>query len=290
VIADFFVEMTMNPGESIKGRYKIVEMLGQGGHGNVYRVFDQGKNREVALKILDAQAASDSESMKRFINSGEVLSTIRHRAVVQFYSLELEGRVPFLVMEFIKGKSMALSKDELRKDLPTLFHHFVELLEGIQACHIRQVIHRDIQPSNLIIDPEGQLKIIDFGFAKTRENITKPGAILGNSFYLSPEQCKGLKITESADIYSIGMVFWEFLTGKLPFELDQSKPAKLLQLLEQFDKPFPIERFDEFPQFAPLRETIRLMLQKEAEPRPSIAQIIATLKREIPGILAFNSR
>ncbi|MBF0548145.1 MAG: serine/threonine protein kinase [Candidatus Riflebacteria bacterium] len=279
------------PDELIRDRYKVICVLGEASRGVVYKVFDQDANREAALKMLSEEAANDENWLRRAIKEGEILATIRHRAVVQFYSLEKEGRIPFLVMEWIDGKRMAEIKEELRKDLPTLFHHFLELLDGINECHRRRAIHRNITPSNLLINIEGQLKIIDFGIAKTPEKLTKPGTILcNNPTYMAPEVCQGEKASESSDIYSIGVVIWEFLTGKIPFEIDATKPIlNVRQLLDFSNLPLQMERFDAFPQFAPLRNIIERMLEKQPRFRPTIDQIIANFKNEISGIITSST-
>lgn len=278
------------PGESIKDRYKIIDTIVESRLGFIYRAFDQKAEREVAIKILNSDAAHDLDSLKRSVKEGEVLGSIHHRAVVKFYSLEKEGMTPFLVTEYIAGKTMASLKEELRQDLPTLFHHFLELLEGINACHQRQVIHRNVKPTNLLIDVEGQLKIIDFGFSKTREKLTQPGTIIGAPKYMAPEQAQGGKITEACDIYSIAVVIWEFLTGSLPFaEEEAAGNLNARQLLELANRPIPMARFAKFPQFASLKDLIQRMLDRNPSFRPPIPQIINSLKGKIPEIISSST-
>ncbi|RCK79869.1 MAG: serine/threonine protein kinase [Candidatus Ozemobacter sibiricus] len=267
------------PGDVIRDRYKIVQFIGEGRHGKIYKAHDLVAGRDVSLKILDGPASADIDTVKRFIKEGEVLASLRHPAIARIYALEKDGNIPFLITEFVEGRSMAAMKDELRRDLPALFRAFEQLLDGVQECHLRQVIHRDLKPSNLLISHDGQLKIVDFGLAKTREKLTKPGVILGTPTYMSPEQCQGLPLTEASDIYSIGVIFWEFLTGKPPFEFDESQPRlEVAQLLRHVTEPLPAAAFDAFPQFAPLREIVFGMLEKTPRLRPPIPRIQAAIK------------
>jgi len=284
----FELEVPMkNPGELIRDRYKVLSHITKTRGGNLYKVLDQTMNREAALKMLEDEATSDMDAVKRVVKEGEVLAKLRHPAIIEFYSLEMEGRTPFLVMEYIEGRTMKEMKGELRKDLQRFFDLFLLLLEGIDACHSTMVFHRNLAPENLLIPANGQLKIIDFRLAKTREKLTRPGESLGLSEYMSPELCQGLTITEATDIYSLGVILWEFITGEVPFPMaSDGKPIDLRTLLNTLQLPLPMEAFDAQPRFAGLRSLVERMLDKQARYRPSLRDIIVTLKQEIPGILA----
>ena len=276
-----------NPGDLIRERYKVVELIAKSEMRHIYKVFDQVANREVALKTLDDQASMEMDVMKRVVKEGEVLSQLRHPAIVQFYSMEMEGRTPFLVMEYLEGRTMKEMKEELRQDLPRFFDLYLALLDGIAGCHQAQVYHRNLSPENLIITKDGKLKIVDFRFAKTREKLTRPGEFLGFSEYTAPEQAQGLKITEAVDIYALGVILWEFLIGEVPFPIaDKDKPLDVRTVLNMVMTPLSMEAFDAQPRFAGLRSLIQRMLDKEARFRPSLTDVITTLQREIPGILA----
>ncbi|NLI77525.1 MAG: serine/threonine protein kinase [Candidatus Riflebacteria bacterium] len=274
------------PGDLIRDRYEIIQYIGEGRNGTIYKARDREGNRDVTVKILDGPGSSDIDILKRFIKEGEVLSSLRHPAIARIYALEKEGNIPYLVTEFVDGQSMAARKEELRGDLPTLFRCFQQVLEGVQECHNRQVLHRDLKPSNLLIGKDGQLKIIDFGLAKTREKLTKPGTILGTPTYMSPEQCQGKPLTEATDIYSLGIIFWEFLTGTVPFQFEEGKGFNINQILRHVTEPLPAAQFDALPKFAGLRDTVFGMLEKEPRMRPPIPRILAVLQAEVPKILA----
>ncbi len=279
-----------NPGDLVRDRYKILEHIAKSRYGNVYKALDQTGNREVALKILEADATSDQNVVKRIIKEGEVLSTLKHRAIVKFYSMEMEGPTPFLVMEYLKGNTMAQRKNDLRKDLRSLFSFFLELLDGVDACHQSRVYHRNLAPENIIITTEGQLKIIDFRFAKTREKLTRVGELIGIPEYMAPEQCEGKGPSEAADVYSIGVIIWEMLIGEVPFPLPKKDgKVEVMDIIAMLALPLPIEKFDAVPRFAVLRDLMQRILDKSPKYRPSIQEIASSLKREIPGILASAS-
>ena len=275
-----------SPGDVIRERYKVIELIAKSEVRHIYKVFDQVANREAALKMLDDQASMEMDVVKRVVKEGEVLSQLRHPAIVQFYSMEMEGRTPFLVMEYLEGRTMRAMKEELRGDLPRFFDLYLALLDGIAACHQSQVYHRNLSPDNLILTKDGKLKIVDFRFAKTREKLTRPGEFFGFSEYMAPEQVQGLKITEAVDIYALGVILWEFLIGEVPFPIaDKSRPLDVRTVLNMVMTPLSMEAFDAQPRFAALRNLVQRMLDKEARFRPSLSDVISTLQREIPGIL-----
>jgi serine/threonine-protein kinase len=276
-----------NPGEVIRDRYKVLQLIAKGQNRTIYKVFDQVKNREVALKMLDDEAGSDQDTIKRVIKEGEVLAGLKHPAIVQFYSMEMESRTPFLVMEYLEGQTMKDLKEELREDLSRFFTLFLALLDGIEGCHQSQVYHRNLAPENLIITTDGQLKIVDFRFAKTREKLTRPGEFLGFSEYMAPEQCQGQKITEAVDIYALGVILWEFLVGEVPFPIAaKNRPADIRTVMNMISTPLPVEKLSALPRFAGLRSLVERMLDKEPKYRPTLREIVSTLKQEIPRILA----
>ena len=209
--------------EQIIGRhYKILSRLGAGGMGQVYRALDVNLGREVAIKFLLAEMAKEDEIVKRFLNEGRILATINHPAVINVYASDVEeGGVPFLVMEFVDGKSLGSHKETLRADPVSLVNHFIQLFSGIHACHQKGIIHRDLKPENVLINKEGQLKLVDFGIAKTATRHTRTGMAIGTPHYMSPEQCLGkADITAKTDVYAAGVMLFELLTGKLPFNIE----------------------------------------------------------------------
>ncbi len=283
---------------TIVGRhYRIVSQLGSGGMSQVYRAVDVNLGREVALKFLHPESVGEKDLVQRFLNEGRILATIKHRAVIDVYASDTDEatNVPFLVMELVDGLTLEAAEHTLRGDLPRLLQLFIELLEGIHACHQKGIIHRDLKPANVLINRSGQLKIVDFGVAKTARKVTRTGVTLGTPHYMAPEQCLGkADITAAADIYSIGIMFWEMLAGKVPFDIDSGATDPALSIaLKHLNEPVPIDRINEDPRTAPFSDLLHKMLAKKPEDRPTVPDIIETLKKRMkapaPGMATTAS-
>jgi len=251
--------------------------------GAVYRALDINLGREVAVKFLLSEIAKEEEVVKRFLNEGRIIATINHPAVISVYASDVEegSGIPFLVMEFVDGKNLASFKEILINEPVALINHFIQLFSGIHACHQKGIIHRDLKPENVIINREGQLKILDFGIAKTATKQTRTGMAMGTPHYMSPEQCLGKQdITAKTDVYAAGIMLYEMLLGKLPFNLDghADDPALAIALMHLNDVP-------DFSGFAKINEgerfkaLIEKMLAKKPADRPEIPEILETLKQ-----------
>ena len=255
-------------GETIS-HYKITEKLGQGGMGEVYRATDTKLNRDVALKLLPEQFASDSQRMARFQREAEVLASLDHPNIGQIYGIENAGQTKVLVLQLIEGPTLAERIAQGPIPVEDALKIALQITEGLEAAHEKGVIHRDLKPANIKITPEGQVKILDFGLAKALEvevpasslsqsptltnAATQAGVILGTAAYMSPEQAKGKQIDTRADTWGFGALVYEMFTGKRAFEgedvsdtlaavlraeVDWSKlpfetPASLRRLLER---------------------------------------------------------
>lgn len=271
--------------DQIIGRhYKVIAQLGVGGMGQVYKALDVNLGREVAIKFL-LESESNDEIRQRFINEGRILATINHRAVISVYASDIDENlnVPFLVMEFVDGKPVDRYKDQYLENQTLLIEHFVELLEGITACHQKGIIHRDIKPANILVNRDGQLKILDFGIAKTAKKQTKTGVALGTPHYMAPEQCLGkADVTNKVDVYAIGVMFWEFLSGKLPFDAGDSAadPALAIALMH-LNEPPPIDVVRSNSSISRFADLLERMLAKKPADRPEISEIIDILRKEL---------
>jgi parallel beta-helix repeat protein len=270
--------------DQIIGRhYKVISQLGEGGMGLVYKALDVNLGREVAIKFLLPDIAEDEDIVKRFLNEGRVMATINHPAVISVYASDVEetNKVPFLVMEYVDGKSLDKIKDRLRTDTGELLKHFIQLMSGMNSCHNKEIIHRDLKPENLLINKQGQLKIVDFGIAKSASKHTKTGMALGTPHYMSPEQCLGKQdITAKTDVYAAGIMLYEILTGTLPFKIDGHVDDPALTIaLKHLNDQADFSEFDKVPLGNDFRPLIESMIAKKPEDRPKVTEIIRELNK-----------
>lgn len=270
--------------EQIIGRhYRILNQLGEGGMGQVYKALDVNLGREVAVKFLLAEIAQEEELRNRFLNEGRILATINHPAVINVYASDVEesSGLPFLVMEYVDGKSLNGHKEALREQLTALINHFIQLLSGIHACHQKGIVHRDLKPENVLINKNGQLKIVDFGIAKSASRHTRTGIAIGTPHYMSPEQCMGKSdITAKTDVYAAGIMLAEILMNRLPFNIEgqASDPALAIALMHLNDKP-DLSEIKDKPESSSFKSLIERMLAKSPDDRPEIPEILEELKR-----------
>jgi serine/threonine protein kinase len=221
------------------GRYEIKGVLGQGAMGLVYDGLDPGLNRRVAIKTiltrkLDAEAAK--MVAVRFEREVRAVAKLNHPNIVQVYDFGSEGDLAFIVMEFVKGKELKSYFDaHERFDLQTIIRLMMELLDALHLAHEEGIVHRDIKPANVLVDSAMRAKLTDFGVARVSQpeggeqaEATRVGAMVGTPAYMSPEQVQGQKIDRRADIFSAGILFYELLTGKKPFEGTQWGLAKMI--------------------------------------------------------------
>jgi len=224
---------------SVVGGYKVIEMVGEGGMGTVFRGLDILLEREVALKLLRPELTHNPHLVKRFRTEAVAFARLNHPHIVTLHQLFRDGENYFMVLEFVLGETL----DRLIKrcgPIPwqTALPLICQALEGMEHAHILKVIHRDIKPANLILTQTGVVKLMDFGVARMLENTeaTQSGYILGTLKYMSPEQIQGQDIDYRVDIYAIGMVLYELLTGHAPF--DKQTDYELIRAhVEEYPKP-----------------------------------------------------
>ncbi len=208
-------------GTLFAGRYEVIEELGQGGMGRVYRVHDAKLNEEVALKLIRPEFGTDKRTVERFHNEIKIARKIGHRNVCRTFDLHEEGRTLYLTMEYVRGedlKSFIKRSKVLSTGTAVSIAH--QVAEGLAEAHKLGIVHRDLKPGNIMIDREGQAKIMDFGIARamSERGITVAGAIIGTPEYMSPEQVEGIEADQRADIYALGVILFEMVTGQVPFE------------------------------------------------------------------------
>jgi serine/threonine protein kinase/tetratricopeptide (TPR) repeat protein len=208
-------------GATFAGRYQVIEELGKGGMGRVYKVFDTDVKEKVALKLLKPEIAADSETIERFSNEIKLARKIRHKNVCGMFDLGKAEGTLYLTMEFVPGEDL---KRLIRRmgQFPTGKAVSVaeQISEGLSAAHDLGIVHRDLKPSNIMVDEEGNARIMDFGIARSlqEKRITGAGVMIGTPEYMSPEQVEGKDVDQRSDVYSLGIILYEMLAGRVPFE------------------------------------------------------------------------
>jgi serine/threonine protein kinase/Flp pilus assembly protein TadD len=211
----------LSMGKTFAGRYQIIEELGKGGMGNVYRALDKKLNEEVALKLIKPEIASDKKTIERFSNELKIARKISHRNVGRMYELMECENSRFITMEYVPGEDLkSFIKRVGQLPVGKAVSITIQVLEGLAEAHRLGVVHRDLKPSNIMIDKEGNARILDFGIARSlkAKGITGTGMIVGTPDYMSPEQVEGKGIDRRSDIYSLGIILYEMVTGRVPFE------------------------------------------------------------------------
>jgi serine/threonine protein kinase/cytochrome c-type biogenesis protein CcmH/NrfG len=227
------------PGSLFAGRYRIIEDLGEGGMGKVYKALDTQINEKVALKLILPEIAANKKNIERFQNELKFARKVSHKNICRTYHLSREKDTYYIIMEYVQGQSLK-SMIQMTKhlSLETVVHIAKQVCEGLAEAHRQGVIHRDLKPHNIMVDEQGHVRIMDFGLARSLETKkgTRLGAILGTPEYMSPEQAEGQEVDHRSDIYSLGIILYEMVTGRVPFESDS-----LLGLLSKQKNELPVE-------------------------------------------------
>jgi serine/threonine-protein kinase len=271
--------------------YKVIEKIGQGGMGEVYRAEDTNLSREVAIKVLPEQFTQDPQRLARFEREAKLLASLNHPNIAAIYGLEEADGVRFLALELVEGETLAERVAKGPVPVEEALEVCRQIAEGVEAAHEKGVIHRDLKPANVKVTPEGKVKILDFGLAKAfegetpvtdisqsptlTEEMTRAGVILGTAAYMSPEQARGEEVDKRTDIFAFGCVLYELLTGKRTFEgktitetlgaiihkepdwgaLPETTPNAIQFLLRQCLQKDPESRLHTVAQFRAMSET-----------------------------------
>jgi serine/threonine-protein kinase len=282
--------------ESI-AHYRIIKQLGAGGMGEVYLALDTKLDRKVAIKVLQPDSLADENLKKRLIKEARAAAKLDHPNICAVYDVNEADSFTFIVMQYIEGETLGekMLLDPL--ELSTALAIAEQAAEGLAEAHRHGVLHRDVKPQNLMITPRGQLKILDFGLAKqmrlgdsvdfeapTATMLSTPGQVVGTMPYMSPEQLHGEPLDACSDIFSLGVVFYEMLAGKHPFQ-DKSAAGTLSRIM--LGDPMPTERFN--AQVSPeLQAVLNKMLSKEKAARYQSAQELLTDLRRLPAKLSTS--
>jgi serine/threonine protein kinase/Tfp pilus assembly protein PilF len=260
--------------------YKIIEKLGEGGMGVVYKAEDSKLKREVAIKFLPHHISANKEERQRFEIEAQAAAALNHPNIATIYAIENSEDEVFIVMEYIEGKELKnLVKPHSHESLPLndIINYIEQIAKGLQAAHQKGIIHRDIKSSNIMLTKSDQIKIMDFGLAKMKgvSHITKFGTTLGTTAYMSPEQARGEQVDHRTDIWSLGVIAFEILTGRAPYE-GEFEQAIIYSILNEEPKSILSLRKD-----VPLKldQIVMKMLSKNKEYRyQDVSELILDLK------------
>ena len=224
----------MTDQQVIDERYDLIEKLGSGGMADVYLAEDRQLGRKVAIKILHQRFAEDAEFVERFRREASAAAGLQHPNVVSVYDRGQVGDTYYIAMEYLEGRSLKqIVVDEAPLDPGRAIELVTQVLKAARFAHKRGIIHRDLKPHNVIVDDEDRAKVTDFGIARAgASDMTQTGSIMGTAQYLSPEQAQGHAVSAASDLYSVGIILYELLTGVLPFDADSAVAIALKQVSE----------------------------------------------------------
>ena len=266
-------------GKRLDGRYEIHELIGQGGMAYVYRAYDRIENRWVAIKILREELSDNSDFLRRFRNESKAIAVLSHPNIVKVYDVSFGDRIQYIVMEYVDGitlKQYIEQQGEIKWREALYFT--VQILQALQHAHERGIIHRDIKPQNIMLLEDGSIKVMDFGIARftQAETQTMTDKAIGSVHYIAPEQARGGHINDKADIYSVGVMLYEMLTGQLPFVADNAVSVAIMQMQAE---PTPPTRINPSIPNGLEEITMHAMEKNPAQRFPSAADMLEDVER-----------
>ena len=302
-------------GMQLSGRYRLDAQIGAGGMSTVYRAFDQTLERQVAIKLMHREIASDSDQLERFRREARAVAQLSHPHIVGVIDAgEDEGR-PYIVFEYVEGETL---KERIRRmgRLPVdeAIAYAIEIARALGCAHSHHIVHRDVKPQNVLIDSEGSAKVTDFGIARTldQEGLTADGRVLGTTDYVSPEQALGHDVNGQSDIYSLGVVLYEMLVGDVPFhgenqvsvamkhvredmpDLQSRRPeasATLASVLDRMTDKDLRRRYSDIPALvADLEEALAIELARSGKSTGEATAVLRTLPPSARRRLPFRLR
>ena len=266
-------------GKRLDGRYETHELLGVGGMAYVYKAYDNIEKRWVAIKILKEELAGNSDFLRRFRNESKAIAVLSHPNIVKVYDVSFGDRIQYIVMEYIDGitlKQYIEQQGEIKWREALYFT--VQILRALQHAHEKGIIHRDIKPQNIMLLEDGTIKVTDFGIARfsQAETQTMTDKAIGSVHYIAPEQARGGYINDKADIYSVGVMLYEMLTGQLPFVADNAVSVAIMQMQAE---PTPPSRINPSIPKGLEEITMHAMEKNPAQRFPSAADMLEDVER-----------
>ena len=260
-----------NIGKKLDGRYEITELIGEGGMADVYRATDVVDKKTVAVKILKREFAENEEFLRRFRNESKAIAVLNHPNIVKVFDVGFSDRIQFIVMEYIDGNTLNEYMElQGQLDWRDAVHYILQILRALQHAHSKGIVHRDIKPQNIMMLPDGTIKVMDFGIAKFAREEGKTGTdkAIGTVHYISPEQARGAATDAKSDIYSVGVMFYEMLTGKKPFDTDNPVSIAVMHMQAEVPQPHTIRSDIQVG----LEEIILKAMQKDPKDRYQTAR------------------
>src|SRR6201986_4057514 len=275
------------PNTLIDGRYKVLSKLGSGGMADVFLAEDQQLSRKVPLKLLHERFAADPDFVERFRREAQAAAGLQHPNVVGVYDRGRYEDTYYIAMEYLPGRTLKqLIRDEAPLEPIRAIDITLQVLKAARFAHRRGVIHRDLKPHNVIVDDGDQTKVTDFGIARAgASDMTETGSIMGTAQYLSPEQAQGHAVSETSDLYSIGIVLFEMLTGRVPFDGDSAVAIALKHVSEA---PTPPSQLNTAIPSA-LEQVVLWSLNKDQADRPADADQFIMALEQVRDSLAASS-
>lgn len=253
----------INVGDLIDDRYRLVAILGEGGMGAVYEALDIITRRRVAIKFLKPEVAKDKENLARFEREARAMATLSHQNIVSVLNVGSYQGLPYMINELVTGKTL---EQELDNRTKFTYLEAIDILDqlctAVKTAHHKNVIHRDVKPSNIYISSDGIVKLGDFGIAEFShtKKLTQDSSILGSAHYLAPEICQGKKATSQSDIYALGITLFQLVTGRIPFDGETIIDVAIKQIKEPL--PSPRKYIHSFP------KTLEKIIRKATKKRP----------------------
>src|SRR5437870_3234697 len=295
------MDSPLSPGTKL-GRYEIRSKIGEGGMGEVYLAEDMRLHRRVALKVLPADVAANRDRMERFVQEAKAASGLNHPNIITIYEIDETDSGHFIVTEFIDGDTLREHMGLRPMKLHEVLEVAIQIASALSAAHEAGIVHRDIKPDNVMLRRDGLVKVLDFGLAKLAESTptdsvdtealtsipfkTEPGMVMGTAVYMSPEQARGIQVDARSDIFSLGVLIYEMVAGRLPF--GGSNSVDVLSEILSDKEPPPLARFAlEAP--AELERIVQKALAKKREERyQSVKDLLIDL-RHVKKRLDFDS-
>lgn len=271
-------------GKRLDGRYELTELVGEGGMANVYQAMDVLDNRVVAVKILKPEYSESEEFLRRFRNESKAIAVLSHPNIVKIYDMGFSEKIQYIVMEYIDGITLKDYVDSERVlNWKDAVHFVIQILRALQHAHNRGIVHRDIKPQNIMLLTDGTIKVMDFGIAKfaREESRTATDQAIGTVHYISPEQARGDETDAKSDIYSVGVMFYEMLTGQKPFDTDNPISIAVMHMQNVARRPRDIN--PNIP--SGLEEIIMHAMEKDSKKR---YQTAIDMIRDIEAFKADN--